>query len=156
MGLASTSVLSRYSSKAASVHISTTVAALFFGFIPWDEAAWFISIADICVAPIILKNTWTGLSSLRTFSYLACGKPVVGSNIPGLGDMLEKEGIGASFTMGDHKALAKTIIALLNNTDRLRDMGKKGRDFVVHNYSWEIIIDKLETLFDGLIGTIKR
>jgi len=129
---------------------------LFFGFIPWDEASWFISTADICVAPYILKTTQAGLSSLRVFSYLACGKAVIGSDILGLGDMLEKEGMGASFRMGDHEALARVIIALLNDTDRLRDMGKKGRDFVVNNYSWEIIVDKLETLFDGLIGTTKR
>jgi len=129
---------------------------LFFGFIPWDEASWFISTADICVSPIILKNMRTGLSSLRTFSYLACGKPVVGSNIPGLGDMLEKEGTGLSFTMGDHEALAREIITLLDDRDRLREMGKRGRDFVIKNYSWEIIVDKLEILFNGLIGTKKR
>lgn len=125
---------------------------LFFGFIPWDEASWFISTADICVAPYILKTTQAGLSSLRVFSYLACGKPVIGSDIPGLGDMLEKAGIGLSFTMGDHEALAKAIIALLNDGDRSRDMGEKGRDFVVNNYSWEIIVDKLEATFQELIG----
>jgi len=123
----------------------------FYGFIPWDEASWFISTADICVSPIILKKTKTGLSSLRTFSYLACGKPVVGSDIPGLGDMLKKEEIGLSFRMGDHETLARAIISLLENSNKSRDMGKKGRDFVVKNYSWEIIVHKLETLFYGLI-----
>lgn len=129
---------------------------LFFGFIPWDEASWFISAADICISPKILKNTRAGQSSLRTFSYLACGKPVVGSDLPGLGDMLEKEGIGLSFPMGDHEALAREIITLLDDRDKLREMGKRGRDFVVKNYSWEIIVDKLETLFNGLVGTKKR
>jgi len=123
----------------------------FYGFIPWDEASWFISTADICISPIILKKTKTGLSSLRTFSYLACGKPVVGSDIPGLGDMLKKEGIGLSFTMGNHEALAGAILSLLDDKERARNMGKKGRDFVVKNYSWEIIVHKLETLFYGLI-----
>jgi glycosyltransferase involved in cell wall biosynthesis len=129
---------------------------LFFGFIPWDEASWFISTADICVAPYILKTTQAGLSSLRVFSYLACGKPVIGSDIPGLGDMLQREGIGFSFRMGDHEALAGVVITVLDDRDRLQHMGEKGRDFVVNNYSWEIIVDKLEALFDGLIGTTKR
>ena len=65
--------------------------------------------------------------------------------------MLKKEGIGLSFRMGDHETLARAIITLLENSNKSRDMGKKGRDFVVKNYSWEIIVHKLETLFNGLI-----
>lgn len=128
----------------------------FFGFIPWDDASWFISASDICVAPFIFKNTRSGISSLRVFSYLACGKPVIGSDIPGLGDMLEREAIGVSFPMGDHNGLAKAIIDLLNNEAQLREMGERGRDFIIKNHAWEIIVDKLEAAFQGLIGARKR
>ena len=117
---------------------------LFFGFIPWDEAAWFISMADICAAPFIFKNTRSGCSSLRVFAYLACGKPVVGSNIPGLGDMLEKEDIGLSVCMEDHQGLAKAIISLLDNKNSLALNANRTRAFIVRNYDWESIVDKLE------------
>ena len=128
---------------------------LFFGFIPWDEAAWFISISDICAAPFIFKNTRTGISSLRVFSYLACGKPVVGSDIPGLGDMLEGEGIGFSFSMGDHKALAEVIVDLLSDKGKLEEMGERARDYVIKNHSWETILDRIETTSRALMGKDK-
>ncbi|UCE06696.1 MAG: glycosyltransferase family 4 protein [bacterium] len=120
---------------------------LFYGFIPWDEAAWFISLADICVAPIIFKNTRSGCSSLRVYAYLACGKVVVGSNIHGLGDMLEQHKIGASISMGDHLALSKAVISLLSDNKQLKQMEKIARELSVENYSWEIIVNKLEKIF---------
>lgn len=118
----------------------------FPGFIPWDEAAWFISTADLCAAPFIFKNTRSGCSSLRVYAYLACGKMVVGSNIPGLGDMLEREKIGLSIPMGDCKALAEAVISLLDNRDSITDDGGiRARALTVENYSWESIVNRLES-----------
>ncbi len=122
----------------------------FFGFIPWDEAAWFISASDICVAPFIFKRIRTGISSLRAFAYMACARPVVGSDIPGLGDMLETCGMGISFPMGDHKALAKAIVDLLTDKRRLEAMGERGRDYIVKKHSWEAIVDRIEDTFRAL------
>lgn len=115
----------------------------FLGFIPWDDASWFISMADICVAPFILKNTRSGLCSLRVLSYLACARPVVGCDIPGLGDMLEREEIGASFPMGNYQKMTHKINSLLKDRDKLLVMGKRGRKFVEKNHSWEIIVNQI-------------
>ena len=120
---------------------------LFYGFIPWNDASWFISIADVCACPYILKSDRTGLSSLRVFSYLACGKPVVGSNIKGLGDMLKNHRIGISVPVGDSDLLAESIIALMSDDNLMRNMGMKGRKCVIENYSWPIIVNKIERLF---------
>jgi glycosyltransferase involved in cell wall biosynthesis len=140
--------LSNIKEAVSKAHL--TEAFLFFGFIPWDEASWFISAADICVAPFIFKTTRSGISSLRVFSYLACGRPVIGSDIPGLGDMLEKEAIGSSFAMGNHQSLARAIIDLLGNKEKLEEMGERARDFVIHNHAWEIIVDGLGATFQEL------
>ena len=120
---------------------------LFYGFIPWNQAAWFISMADICVAPFIFKNTRSGCSSLRVYAYLACGKAVVGSNIPGLGDMLEQQKIGVSIPMGDDQALSKAVISLLSDKNRLKQMENQARIFSVENHSWETIVNKIEAIF---------
>jgi len=138
--------------KKAVSRANLMEAFLFFGFIPWDEASWFISAADICVAPFIFKSTRSGISSLRVFSYLACARPVIGSDIPGLGDLLEKERMGRSFPMGDHNSLARVLIDLLSNRDMLKEMGARGRDFVVQHHAWGIIVDKLEAAFRSFIG----
>jgi glycosyltransferase involved in cell wall biosynthesis len=115
----------------------------FFGFIPWEEASYFISTSDLCMAPFILRNTRSGLCSLRVLSYLACSRAVVGSNIPGLGDMLEQERIGASCAMGDAKQLAQKVNKLLNDPQELKQMGLRGRDYVVRRHGWESIVSQI-------------
>jgi glycosyltransferase involved in cell wall biosynthesis len=130
--------------KEAVSQANLTDVFLFYGFIPWDDASWFISTADICVAPFNFKSTRSGISSLRVFSYLACARPVIGSDIPGLGDLLEKQGMGRSFPMGDHNSLAMLLIDLLSSRATLKDMGEKGRKFVIDNHSWEGIVSALE------------
>ena len=69
---------------------------------------------------------------------------MVGSDIPGLGDMLENEKIGRSIAMGDSLSLAQAIISFLDNPNALMDAGKRARVFAVHNYSWESIVSRLE------------
>jgi glycosyltransferase involved in cell wall biosynthesis len=115
----------------------------FFCFIAWEEAALFISTADLCVASFILKNTRSGLCSLRVLAYLACGRAVVGSDITGLGDVLERECIGASCAMGDAVQLAQKVNMLLDDPQELVQMGLRGRDYVVRRHGWESIVRQI-------------
>lgn len=121
----------------------------FFGFIPWEDASYFISTADLCVAPFVFKDTSSGISSLRVLAYLACGKPVVGSDICGLGDWLERESIGFSFPMGCGQSMARVLVAALNNRMLLQQMGQRGRALTVSCHSWQKIVDRLLLLFLG-------
>lgn len=135
--------------KKLSAHIK------FFGRIEWNNAASFINAMDICVAPAYFDNLESEISSQKLLAYLACGKPVVGSNITGMGDMLEKHGIGVSFPMGNHKALASTIIDFYSNRKRINEMGNRGRKFVVNKYSWSIIVDKIIKACENMIRAKK-
>lgn len=124
---------------------------VFFGRVEWEDAKTFINTTDLCIAPAFFDNLESGISSQKLLAYLACGKPVVGSDIPGLGDMLEKERIGVSFRMGDPVELSKTINSLLADSYRLKEMGKRARSFVVKNYTWNGIVDRLIDMFKELI-----
>jgi len=119
----------------------------FFGFIPWEDASHFISTADLCVAPFVLKDTRSGIASLRVLAYLACGKPVVGSDICGLGDWLERESVGFSSPMGCSASMARVLVTALNDGKLLRQMGQRGRVLTVSGYSWQSIVDRLVHLF---------
>jgi glycosyltransferase involved in cell wall biosynthesis len=69
--------------------------------------------------------------------------------------MLEKEKIGSSFPMGDHNALARSLIELLGKPERARKMGERGRKFVLSSHSWEGIVTRLEATFQELTATKK-
>lgn len=55
---------------------------------------------------------------------------------------VEKAGAGR-VVKPEPEALSRAIAALLENPKELREMGKKGRDFVARHYSWDTVIDQL-------------
>jgi glycosyltransferase involved in cell wall biosynthesis len=108
----------------------------FFGAVDWGDASDLINSFDLCVAPALFKNTASGISSQKVLSYLACGKPVVGSDLCGLGDMLESNGVGMSFAMGDPRALASAVLRCLSDPLHLQRMQQSARQLVEQRYSW--------------------
>ena len=123
----------------------------FFGSVEWKDASDFVNTFNLAVAPVFFENIESGISSQKVLAYLACGKPVIGSDIQGLGDVLEREKIGLSFKMGDSLSLSDAIIALLKDPDKLCAFGKKARNYVAENCSWQGVVVRLENYFFYLI-----
>jgi glycosyltransferase involved in cell wall biosynthesis len=113
----------------------------FVGVVPYEQLPIFLNAADICVAPFVRDRGET--SPLKVFDYLACGNPVVCSDIPSLKSLIAgAEGI---FTVPpeDSSALATALITLLNDEAKMVTMGSEGRKYVENNNSWEIIAHKI-------------
>jgi glycosyltransferase involved in cell wall biosynthesis len=87
-----------------------------------------------------------GISALEA---MACGRPVVGTNVGGLGHLIRPEG-GRTVPAGDAAALAGALAELLRDPDLRRDMGSFNRALVERHYSWDAVIDELEAVYDEL------
>lgn len=110
---------------------------VFTGSVPFEGVPKYINASDVCVAPFIrARNEKIGLSPLKIYEYLACGKPVVGSNIKGVGDFLEESNAGISFVSEDYIELAHTVTKLLLDSALIDTLGENGRRVVVERYSW--------------------
>jgi glycosyltransferase involved in cell wall biosynthesis len=125
----------------------------FFGAVDWKDASDFINTFDLAVAPAFFKNAESGISSQKVLAYLACGKPVVGSDLRGLGDMLESHQVGKSFRMGDSQSLAQVILRCLSEKNLLEDMQRKARPFVEAYYAWHEIVKRTAGHMAGLLRT---
>lgn len=60
----------------------------------------------------------------------ALGKPVIGSNIGGIPELVRDGETGLVFETGNAGNLRGKIMSLLENRDRIIEMGKKSRSFV--------------------------
>ena len=110
----------------------------FTGRIPYERVPLYINAADVCVAPFIKeRNSKIGLSALKTYEYLACGKPIVASSISGVKDLIESSGGGISVTPENPDELATAVVRLLSNENTRALMGENGRRYVVENHSWD-------------------
>lgn len=100
---------------------------VFVGNVPYREVPPYICLADVCVMPFTKKrNEKIGLSPIKLYSYLACGKPVVATDIKGL-EFLAESQLGTLVPSSDTVAFAEALRYWLENpqdrdllTDRIR------------------------------------
>lgn len=127
-------------------------SVIFTGSIPYESVPEYMNLSDICVAPFIrTRNESIGLSPLKIYEYLACGKPVVASDIRGVGTLLEGSNSGIPVIPDAHGELAGAIIKLLNDGQLREQMGNNGRELVVNNYSWETTAKKTIEVFENIL-----
>ena len=110
---------------------------IFTGMVPYEQVTYYINASTICVAPfIIARNEKIGLSPLKMYEYLACGKPVVASDIPGVRHLLNMSDSGVLVEPENSEELAIAILRLLHNEELRKGMGMRGRKYIVENHSW--------------------
>jgi glycosyltransferase involved in cell wall biosynthesis len=116
----------------------------FTGRIPYESVPVYINAADVCVAPFIKdRNSKIGLSALKTYEYLACGKPIVASNIPGVKDLIDLSGGGISVPSENPEELANAVVKLISDQEMRNIMGEQGRKYVFENHSWDGVARKI-------------
>jgi len=78
---------------------------------------------------------------------MACGTPVVASNIPGVRAVVDHGVNGLLVDSADAVALASAIQQVLDDDGLRRSMARFGRAKVESRYSWEKIGDRLEDIY---------
>ncbi|MFC1915784.1 glycosyltransferase family 4 protein [Chloroflexota bacterium] len=124
---------------------------IFTGQVSQSEVPYFVAAADIGVSPVPPLSFYKVSSPIKVFEYMAMAKPIVANEeIFEHKEVLEQSGGGvlASFTS---KAFANAINGLLNNLEKGAEMGRKGREWVVKNRSYEVLAHQVEARYLELI-----
>jgi glycosyltransferase involved in cell wall biosynthesis len=74
---------------------------------------------------IYVHSTTSDGFGIAACEAMAAGLPVVASDVPGLAQVIE--GAGVRFPIGDDKALAHELLALVSSPERRREMGQASR-----------------------------
>jgi len=69
-------------------------------------------------------------------------KPSIATNAGGIPEMMEDGKTGFLVKEGDSDDLERKLSILLDDRELQKKMGKAGREFVIENFSWEIIAKK--------------
>jgi glycosyltransferase involved in cell wall biosynthesis len=108
------------------------------GTIPYGETPALVANSLVALVPMTDEpRSRFGLSPLKLFEAMACGVPVVASDLPGLGDVVRLHKCGVTFPAGDADALARSVAGLAGDPARSAEMGSRGRDAAVALYSWD-------------------
>ena len=123
---------------------------IFTGMINYEEIPILINIADICVAPFISRrNRITGVSPIKVFEYMACGKPVICSRIEGL-EFVEVEGVGRLIVPEDIIDLREGLLDLMKNPQKRVNMGNNGFKIAREKFDWELKSTLIEKVLKEL------
>jgi len=82
-------------------------------------------------------------TSISLLEAIACGIPVIVSDIPGNQEWIEPGFHGWLFPDGDHEALAEAIIDAFRKRDRLPIMGNNARKLAEERADWGLNFQKL-------------
>lgn len=136
-------------SLAASLGVSDVTE--FVGKIPHGEVAGRLAGFDVYAALSRLDSESFGVAVLEAS---ACGVPVVVSDVGGLPEVVVDGATGLVVPREDPEAASRALEKLVLSPGGRREMGLRGREHVVGNYSWEKSLDiMLETYQNLLAGS---
>ncbi len=122
---------------------------IFTGFVEHDDVPKYISAADVAVAPYNTKGFREMekhgfyFSPIKIFEYMACGKPVVASDLEIIRDIINDNRCGLLAKLGDAEDFAEKIKTLMEDGVLRKKFGDNGRSAVIERYTWEKVADKI-------------
>jgi glycosyltransferase involved in cell wall biosynthesis len=100
---------------------------------------------------VVCPSTWYENMPNVIIESMAYGKPVLGSNIGSIPELIEDSVDGMLFKPGDSDDLAEKIKYLLNNQAKICEMGKRAREKAEQKYNQEIHYQKLMGIFERVL-----
>jgi len=118
----------------------------FLGFKDGQELSRWIAGALFAVVP----SRWYDNAPLSIYESFSHETPVVAANIGGIPEQVQEGVTGRLFSPDSLDELREALRWMLSDRERLREMGKAGKDFVARCCSMEGHAGRLVELFDRL------
>lgn len=128
-----------YEKEALGLNISERV--IFVGWVSPADLPYYYSLGDVTVLPSINMSEAFGLTLIEAKTY---GKPVIGSNLPGVRDIVGPAGL--LVRPGDALDLAEKIRTLLTDDDLAHRLGALGKQEVAEKYNWAKHVGQLNEI----------
>ncbi len=137
--------------EAQSATLGLTDRVTFLGAKPQSGLPLLYSGAAIAVVPSVIDSggDQEGLG-LVTLEAIGCGCAVVASDLSAIRDVVQDGVTGLLFRAGDARALAATLLRLLESDTLLRHLSVGAREHVVQTYDWTVVTARYEQLFDQI------
>ena len=116
------------------------------GVVANDELPWHYAAADLVIVP-----SYSESFSIVAAEAMACGTPVVASNVPGPASFIEDGVSGRLVPAGNAPALARAICELLDEEEQRRRLGLGGLA-ATQGMTWEASADTVLGLYERVLG----
>jgi len=119
---------------------------VFLGKRGQDTLPYYYSAAEVLVMPSLYESF--GMVALEA---MACGTPVIASEVGGLGYLVQDGVTGFTIPDSDPKELCDKLALLLGDSDLRETMGSHASKYAL-DYAWEKIAAEIVDVYQGLVG----
>lgn len=110
------------------------------------KVAELLSISDVCV----LSSKSEGFSN-SILEYMSAAKPVVATRVGGAAEAIIEDETGFLIESDDDEALAARLIELLQNPEKAKRFGARGREIVEEKFTLDAQLNKTLELYNNLL-----
>ena len=127
--------------KQLSQRMGTSGHIIFGGLHSYSGLVDIIRSSDVCINPFELNGITRDILPTKLFQYLACGKPVVATELPGTIPFLSGPEHGMVYCSLD--GFTKPLVDLLDSPARREQLGQNGVQITRAKYEWKRIAETM-------------
>jgi L-malate glycosyltransferase len=116
----------------------------------YEQVPQYLRCSDIFVLPSYSTSWWMEQFGLTVAQAMLLGIPVIGSSSGAIPEVLGPGGI--VFEERSTKELTRALNELLDSPDRRKELGMRGREFGLRNYTLEGVAGRYHNLFERVSG----
>jgi glycosyltransferase involved in cell wall biosynthesis len=138
----------RHSYEQLVSELDLTKQVSFAGFVPEKEKPQLLSISDVgfmCFPPSLPPAG----GATKVFEYMASGIPAIVNASGDLPYYTDYGKAGAISSLDPH-SLSNTILTLLADDSKRKEMGRYAHEFVKDNFDWSVLADRLLGVYRDL------
>ena len=125
----------------------------YLGRIDHAEVAGVLARSLCALSPMVeADRALTGVVPLKLFEAMACGVPVIATDLPGQAEIVRSADAGLVIPAGDEDALGTAVATLAGEGAERSRMGANARRAAVEQHSWQARAAETDTI----IGSVLR
>ncbi len=99
---------------------------------------------------MVLTSFAEGLP-LGVIESMRIGTPIIGSDVPGINELVKNNETGVIYELSDYKKLGEKMLELVWNSEKLACISKTAKEFIMKNFSYSKITDKHMRLYEDYL-----
>ena len=124
------------------------------GFQPYHAMPQYINLAVICINTFLVTDATRDIFPTKIVQYLACGKAVIATSLPGMIAVISGEHQGVVYADSTGEMVAEVVL-LLKSTQRRQQLEQAGLNYVKQAHSDDKIAHQLEAILGKIAGRRK-
>jgi glycosyltransferase involved in cell wall biosynthesis len=126
-------------STVSKLGLKTTIT----GWVERRNVPYYVSAMDVLVNPSLTEGL-----PLTVMEAMAMQKPVVATDVGGTSDLISNGVNGFLVPSRDTHSMSTAINTLLFDPELRHSMGMTGRRIIEKNFSWDVIVPKVEKVYE--------